>query len=239
MRRGDLIILKKLKQKVFNANLSLVKHNLVLLTWGNVSAIDSNRGLIAIKPSGVSYEKMKFDDIVIVDLNGNVVESKLSPSSDTLTHIELYKAFSEIGAVVHTHSTYAVGWSQAGRSINCYGTTHADYFYGQIPCTRDLAESETATAYEKNIGLVIAETFKNLDAIKTPAVLVKNHGPFTWGKDADEALYHAIVLEEVAKMAYITETLNGKVPAQKYLIDKHYFRKHSKNAYYGQRNEKC
>ncbi len=228
-------MLEALKGKVFKANLDLVKHGLVLFTWGNVSAIDRESGQIVIKPSGVSYDEMKTSDMVVVDLNGKVVEGALNPSSDTLTHIELYKAFPNIGGVVHTHSTYATGWAQAGRDLPCYGTTHADYFYGKVPCTRDLTESETMTDYEKNTGIVIAERFKSLDPISTPAVLVKHHGVFTWGKDAAEAVYHAVVLEEVSKMAYLNENLSGKTHAPKYLMDKHYCRKHGKDAYYGQK----
>ncbi|MEJ2758774.1 MAG: L-ribulose-5-phosphate 4-epimerase AraD, partial [Anaerolineales bacterium] len=187
-----------LKHQVFQANLDLVKYQLVLFTWGNVSGIDRKKGLVVIKPSGVSYSTMTVDDMVVVDLAGNVVEGKLKPSTDTATHLELYKAFPEIGGVVHVHSTYATAFAQAGREIPAYGTTHADYFYGSVPCTRPLSEEEVDSVYEKNTGLVIVEALQGKDALQVPAILVKNHGPFTWGKDADEAVYHAVVLEEVA-----------------------------------------
>jgi L-ribulose-5-phosphate 4-epimerase len=228
-------MLEELKEKVWKANLQLVKNKLVLFTWGNVSAIDRKTGLVVIKPSGVEYDGMTASDMVVVDLNGKVIEGKYRPSSDTPTHLELYKAHAEIGGVVHTHSTYATAFAQAGRGIPAYGTTHADYFYGEIPCTRSLTEEEVNTAYEKNTGLVINETFSGKDVVGMPACLVKNHGVFAWGKDADEAVYHATVVEEVAKMAYLTEHLSPSVqPAPQYLQDKHYYRKHGKNAYYGQ-----
>lgn len=225
-------MLEELKQKVLKANLGLVKNGLVLFTWGNVSAIDRQTNLVVIKPSGVKYEEMTANDMVVVDLNGKVVEGKLNPSSDTPTHLELYKAHKEIGGIVHTHSTYATAFAQAGRGIPAYGTTHADYFYGDIPCARSLTEEEM-NEYEKNTGKVINETVKDVVAI--PACLVKNHGVFAWGKDADEAVYHATVTEEVAKMAQITETLGCTTKLPRHIADKHYNRKHGKNAYYGQK----
>jgi L-ribulose-5-phosphate 4-epimerase len=228
-------MLEELKEKVWKANLQLVKNKLVLFTWGNVSAIDRETGLVVIKPSGVEYDGMVASDMVVVDLDGKVIEGKYRPSSDTPTHLELYKAHPEMGGVVHTHSTYATAFAQAGRGVPAYGTTHADYFYGEIPCTRSLTEEEVNTAYEKDTGLVINETFSGKDVVAMPACLVKNHGVFAWGKDADQAVYHATVVEEVAKMAYLTESLFPSVqPAPQYLQDKHYYRKHGKNAYYGQ-----
>lgn len=232
-------MLEKLKKEVFKANLDLVKNGLVLYTWGNVSGIDRGKNLIVIKPSGVSYEDMTADDMVVVDLAGRTVEGGLRPSSDTATHIELYKAHPDIGGIVHTHSTYATVFAQAGRGIKAYGTTHADYFYGEIPCTRALSEKEIESEYEKNTGLVICERLTGKNAMEVPAVLVKNHGPFAWGKDADDAVYNATVLEQVAKMAYLTETLDaGANPAPQYLMDKHYSRKHGAAAYYGQKSKK-
>ncbi|MBE0600691.1 MAG: L-ribulose-5-phosphate 4-epimerase [Firmicutes bacterium] len=228
-------MLKHLKQQVLKANLDLVRHGLVLFTWGNVSGIDRDKGLVVIKPSGVSYEGMTADDMVVVDLDGNVVEGALNPSSDTPTHVELYKAFPQIGGIVHTHSTYATAFAQAGRAVPAYGTTHADYFHGDVPCARALTQEEIETAYEKNTGFVIIETLRDTEVMATPGILVKNHAPFTWGKDPDEAVYHAAVLEQVAKMAVLTEAVNPEVPrADQYLLDKHYLRKHGKNAYYGQ-----
>ena len=224
-----------LKQQVFQANLDIKNHGLVLFTWGNVSGIDREKGLVVIKPSGVSYTNMSVEDMVVVDLEGQLVEGILNPSTDTATHLELYKAFPEIGGVVHVHSTHAVAFAQAGREIPPYGTTHADYFYGNVPCTRALSQEEVASEYEKNTGLVIVEAIGGKDPMQVPAILVKNHGPFTWGKDADAAVYHAVVLEEVARMALLTETLQPDVStADQYLLDKHYLRKHGKNAYYGQ-----
>ncbi len=231
-------MLEDLKRRVYNANIQLVKNGLVLYTWGNVSERDFKTGLVAIKPSGVSYEEMTPDDMVILDLDGNVIEGKLNPSSDTKTHLELYKMHPEIGGVVHTHSTNAVAFAQAGKDITAYGTTHADYFYGSIPCTRSLTKEELDEDYEKNTGVVINETIKekNIDVKAIPAILVKNHGVFAWGKNADEAVYHATVLEEVAKMAMLTQLINPKVePIPQYLLNKHYQRKHGKNAYYGQK----
>lgn len=230
-------MLEELKQKVYDANQLLPKYGLVTFTWGNVSAIDRESGLFVIKPSGVKYETMKVEDMVVVDLEGNVVEGHYKPSSDMPTHLELYKKYPEIGGVVHTHSNYATSWAQSGRDIPCYGTTHADYVYGSVPCTRSLTKEEIDSEYEKNTGLVIIETYekRKLDPVSVPAVLCKNHGAFTWGKDADEAVHNAVVLEEIAKMGLQSEVLNKNIlPAPKELQDKHYFRKHGANAYYGQ-----
>ncbi len=230
-------MLEELKKQVYEQNLALVRHGLVVLTWGNVSGIDPGRGLVVIKPSGVPYEDMKPSDLVVVDLEGKVVEGALRPSSDTPTHLELYKAFSGIGGVVHTHSAYSVAFAQAGKAIKAYGTTHADAFYGDIPCTRSLTREEIEGDYEKNTGKVIVETVKDADAI--PAILVKNHGPFVWGKTVSQAVENAVTLEEVARMAVFTEMLDPHTPrALQYLLDKHYFRKHGKDAYYGQENKK-
>ncbi|MCD8327149.1 MAG: L-ribulose-5-phosphate 4-epimerase [Lachnospiraceae bacterium] len=230
--------MEELKQSVYGANMELPRHGLVTFTWGNVSAIDRERGLFVIKPSGVEYEKLTPGDMVVVDLDGNVVEGHFKPSSDTPTHLELYKAFPQIGGIVHTHSSYATSWAQSGRSIPCYGTTHADYIYGEVPCVRCLTAEEIAENYEKNTGLLIVSEFQRMgkDPEAVPAVLCKNHGPFAWGKDAKEAVHNAVVLEEVAKMAYRTELINPEVaPAPQELQDKHYYRKHGANAYYGQR----
>lgn len=227
-------MLEELKQKVLKANLDLVKNGLVLFTWGNVSAIDRESGLVVIKPSGVSYDGMQAEDMVVVDLNGKVVEGKYRPSSDTPTHLELYKAHREICGIVHTHSTYATAFAQAERTIPAYGTTHADYFYGDIPCARSLEPSEM-DEYEKNTGVVINETFRDKDVVAIPACLVSHHGVFAWGKSADDAVYHATVVEQVAKMAFITDNLSPlpkRLPP--HIADKHYNRKHGKNAYYGQ-----
>ncbi len=231
-------MLEALKEKVLKANLDLVKNHLVLFTWGNVSEIDRKSGLIVIKPSGVDYDGMKAEDMVVVDLEGKVVDGKLRPSSDTPTHIEFYKAFPNIGGVTHTHSTYATAWAQAGRAIPFYGTTHADYFYGDIPCARSLTKEEIEGEYEKNTGLAIIEKFREdrLDPLEVPGVLIKSHGVFAFGKDGDNSVYNATVIEEVAKMAAITEQLNPTVVrADKFMMDKHYLRKHGKNAYYGQK----
>lgn len=228
-------MLEKLKKEVLNANLALVKNGLVLFTWGNVSAIDRKSGLVVIKPSGVSYDGMKAEDMVVVNLNGDVVEGNYRPSSDTPTHIELYRAHPQIGGIVHTHSTYATAFAQAERAIPAYGTTHADYFYGDIPCARNLTEGEMG-GYERNTGKVINETLSGKDVVAVPACLVAHHGVFAWGKNADEAVYHATVVEEVAKMAFITEGLNPSARRlPQYVADKHYNRKHGKNAYYGQK----
>lgn len=231
-------MLEKLKQEVFEANLELPKRGLVIYTWGNVSAIDREKKLVVIKPSGVDYENMKVSDMVVVDLDGNIVEGNLKPSSDTATHLELYKKYPEIGAVVHTHSSHAVMWAQSGRDIPAYGTTHADYFYGNIPCTRKMTNEEISTSYEKETGKVIIETFekRKINPMDIPAVLVNSHGPFTWGKDAKNAVHNTVVLEEVAKMALMSELINKNVERmQQELLDKHYLRKHGKNAYYGQK----
>ena len=228
-------MLDKLKEEVLKANLLLPKYNLVTFTCGNVSGIDREKGIMVIKPSGVEYEELKIDDMVVVDLLGNIVEGSLRPSSDTPTHIELYKAFPNIKGVVHTHSRMAVSFAEAGLPIRPFGTTHADYFYGEIPCTRSLSEEEIENGYEKNTGLVIKETFLNKDPDAIPGVLVKNHGPFTWGTSPNNAVHNAAVLEEVAYMAYYAMTLNPEIKdVDSYLLDKHYFRKHGKNAYYGQ-----
>ncbi|MCR5202427.1 MAG: L-ribulose-5-phosphate 4-epimerase [Lachnospiraceae bacterium] len=228
-------MLEELKKRVYEANMLLPKHGLVTFTWGNVSEIDRESGLFAIKPSGVDYDKLTPEDMVIMDLDGNKVEGSLNPSSDTPTHVELYKAFENIGGVVHTHSTYATSFAQAGRGIPCYGTTHADYFYGPVPCAPCLSKKEIEKDYEKNTGLLIVKEFKGRDYNAVPAVLCKNHGPFTWGKDAFEAVHNAVVLEEVARMALLTERINPNVlPAPEFLQDKHYNRKHGEDAYYGQ-----
>jgi L-ribulose-5-phosphate 4-epimerase len=234
-----MAFLRELKERVFKANLELVKQNLVVLTWGNVSGIDREKGLIVIKPSGVDYSTMTADDMVVVDLDGNRVDGTLNPSSDTPTHIELYKAFPNIGGVVHTHSLNATSFAQAGRDIVAFGTTHADCFYGDVPCARALTEAEIADSYEKNTGLVIVETFKDRDPDAIPAVLVKNHGPFTWGKTPEKAVENAVTLEAVAEMAIKTQIINSAVErVDQYLLDKHYLRKHGKNAYYGQGGNK-
>ncbi len=230
-------MLEELKRQVYEANMALPKYGLVTFTWGNVSGIDAESGLFVINPSGVEYDKLTPDDMVVMDLDGNKVEGRYKPSSDTPTHLELYKAYPEIGGIVHTHSSYATSWAQAGRSIPCYGTTHADYIYGEVPCVRCLTKEEIEDAYETNTGLLIVNEFKRLkkDPMAVPAVLCKNHGPFAWGKDAMDAVHNAVVLEEVAKMAYRTETIQPKVAAApQELQDKHYFRKHGANAYYGQ-----
>jgi L-ribulose-5-phosphate 4-epimerase len=232
-------MLEQLKQKVLEANLLLPKYGLVTFTWGNVSGIDRESGLVVIKPSGVEYDGMTVDDMVVVDLDGNRVEGRWKPSSDTATHVELYKAFPKIGGVVHTHSSYATSWAQSGRDIPCYGTTHADYFYGSIPCVRCLSKDEIEEAYESNTGKLIVNEFMRLhiDPDAMPAVLCRCHGPFTWGKDAISAVHASVVLEECAKMAFRTELINSNVqPAPSELQDKHYFRKHGASAYYGQGN---
>ena len=229
---------EELRQRVLDANLLLPRYGLVTLTWGNVSEIDRQRGLVAIKPSGVGYDILRAEDIVVVDLEGAPVAGTLRPSSDLATHLVLYQRFPEIGGIVHTHSRYATAFAQAERGIPCYGTTHADYFYGEVPCTRALAPEELAESYEKNTGKVIADTFdaREIDPMAVPAALVCKHGPFTWGCDAAKAVENALVQEEVAHMAILTERLSPDVtPAPQELLDKHYFRKHGKNAYYGQK----
>ncbi len=229
-------MLEQLKKEVYEANMLLPKYGLVTFTWGNVSGIDRESGLFVIKPSGVDYDKLTPDDMVVMNLNGERAEGKLNPSSDTATHLELYKAFPEIGGIVHTHSSWATSWAQSGRSIPCYGTTHADYFYGEIPCLRCLTKEEIDEAYEKNTGLLIVNEFKKRDVKAVPACLCKNHGPFAWGMNANEAVHNAVVLEECAKMAARTEMINSSVqPAPQELQDKHYYRKHGANAYYGQK----
>lgn len=228
-------MLETLKQQVLQANLQLVVHKLVHFTWGNVSGIDRSTGLVVIKPSGVAYDRLTAEMMVVVDLDGKIVEGALNPSSDTPTHLELYKAFPEIGGIAHTHSTYATAWAQARREIPVGGTTHADYFFGSIPCTRDMTVEEIEHNYEFNTGKVIAERFVSIDPMHTPGVLVANHGPFTWGKSADEAVFNSVVVEEVAKMGYISHTLNPEMPMNAELIKKHFLRKHGANAYYGQK----
>nr|WP_283811157.1 L-ribulose-5-phosphate 4-epimerase [Enterococcus larvae] len=229
--------IRKMKERVFIANLALPKAGLVKLTWGNVSEIDRDLGVIVIKPSGVPYSKMKAEDMVVTDLDGKLLEEGMKASSDLSTHVILYKAFKDIGSVVHTHSKYAVMWAQAGRGLPAYGTTHADTFYGSVPCTRQLTAEEVNRAYEIETGHVIVETFQEqkLDPLAVPGVLVYGHGPFTWGANPQKAVENSIVLDEIAEMALQTEGINSKIkPIPQYLLDKHYFRKHGKNAYYGQ-----
>lgn len=228
-------MLEELKERVYKANMELPKHRLITFTWGNVSEIDRETGIFAIKPSGVPYDELKPEDMVLMSLDGSKVEGEYNPSSDTATHLEIYKAFPKAGGVVHTHSPWATSWAQAGRGIPCYGTTHADYMYGEIPCVRNLTKEEIDAGYEKNTGVLIVDYFADKDYISMPAVLCKNHGPFTWGKDGMEAVHNAVVLEEVAKMAARTEMINPRAAeAPKELQDKHYERKHGANAYYGQ-----
>lgn len=229
-------MLDELKEKVFKANLDLVKHGLVIFTWGNVSGIDREKGLVVIKPSGVSYDEMKADDMVVVDLaTGKVVEGSLRPSSDTPTHLALYRAWPEIGGVVHTHSTYATAWAQAGKGIPNIGTTHADYFHEAIPCTRDMTEAEVKGDYELETGNVIVERFSGIYPVHTPGVLVKNHGPFSWGTSPADAVHNAVVMEQVAKMAHIAFLVNPDLTMNPLLVEKHFSRKHGPNAYYGQK----
>ena len=229
-------MLEPLKQTVFQANLDLVRHQLVIFTWGNVSAIDRQTGYAVIKPSGLSYDVMQVEDMVVVDWDGRVVEGKWKPSSDTATHLELYRAFPSIGGVVHTHSTYATAWAQAGFDIPNIGTTHADYFCDDIPCTRDMSAQEIKGEYEKATGTVIIERFQSLNPDYIPGVLVKNHGPFSWGKDANDAVHNAVVMEEVARIAFISKQLNPNPSMNPVLIQKHFYRKHGSNSYYGQNN---
>lgn len=229
-------MLEELKQFVYEQNMELPKRGLITYTWGNVSGIDRSKGLVVIKPSGVPYDSLKPEDMVVMDLEGNRVEGRFNPSSDTPTHLELYKAFLEVGGIVHTHSPMATSWAQAGRAIPCYGTTHADYFYGEIPCARNLTAQEIEEGYERNTGYVIIEAFEGMNPLHVPGVLCKNHGPFTWGEDAAKAVHNAVVLEEVAKMNFVTEMLNPQAgPAPQCLQDKHFMRKHGPNAYYGQK----
>ncbi|MDE7116406.1 MAG: L-ribulose-5-phosphate 4-epimerase [Muribaculaceae bacterium] len=232
-------MLEELKEKVFKANLDLVKHGLVIFTWGNVSGVDREKGLVVIKPSGVSYDDMKADDMVVVDLvSGNVVEGSLRPSSDTPTHLALYWAFPEIGGVVHTHSTYATAWAQAGIDLPNIGTTHADYFHDAVPCTRDMTEPEVKGDYELETGNVIVERFEGMNPMHTPGVLVKNHGPFAWGTSPADAVHNAVVLEQIAKMASIAYAVNPALTMNPLLVEKHFSRKHGPNAYYGQSKNK-
>ena len=231
-------MLEQLKKEVYEANMLLPRYGLITFTWGNVSGIDRESGLFVIKPSGVEYDRLSPDDMVVVDLEGNKVEGHYNPSSDTPTHVVLYNRFPKVGGIVHTHSSWVTSWAQAGRDIPCYGTTHADYIYGEIPCVRNLTAEEIKEAYEENTGILIADEFekRKKDCHAVPAALCKNHGVFTWGKDAHEAVHNAVVVEEVAKMAFITESVNPKVQrADKFMMDKHYLRKHGKNAYYGQK----
>lgn len=229
-------MLEDLKRRVLEANLELVRKNLVIYTWGNVSEIDRESGLVVIKPSGVDYDELKVEDMVVVDLQGKVIEGHFKPSSDTPTHLVLYRAFKEIGGVVHTHSEWATSFAQAGLSVPAFGTTHADYFYGEIPCTRAMTEGEIKGEYEKETGNVIVETFKNINPLFIPGVLVNGHGPFSWGKDCDEAVYNSVVMEQVSKIAFNTINLKGnRNPMDQVLLDKHFLRKHGKNAYYGQK----
>ena len=231
-------MLEKLKEQVYLANMELPKRGLVTYTWGNVSGIDREKGLFVIKPSGVDYDLLKPDDMVVMDLQGNKVEGDLNPSSDTKTHLVLYNAFPSIGGIVHTHSPYAVAWAQAGEDLPCYGTTHAEYFYGSVPCARHPTQEELDEDYERNTGITIVEAFRErgIDPKAVPAVLCYSHGPFTWGKDADQAVYHSVVLEECAKMGIFTRILNPHAaPAPQRMLDKHYLRKHGPNAYYGQK----
>lgn len=230
-------MLEVLKETVCEANLELSRRGVVLYTWGNVSGIDRARGLVVIKPSGVPYQGMQPSDMVVVDLEGRIVEGTLRPSSDTPTHLELYKAFPEIGGVVHTHSTHAVVFAQAGMDLPALGTTHADYFYGAVPVSRSLTRAEVQEAYEKNTGRVIVETVQETGrkALDVPGVLVRNHGPFTWGKDPEEAVYHSVVLEEIAEMAWKTLQINPAAALPPYILEKHYQRKHGPKAYYGQK----
>lgn len=231
-------MLEKLKEEVYLANMELPKRGLVTYTWGNVSGIDREKGLFVIKPSGVDYDKLRPGDMVVMDLKGNKIEGDMNPSSDTKTHVVLYNAFPQIGGIVHTHSPYAVAWAQAGEDLPCYGTTHADYFYGSIPCARHLTQEELDEDYERNTGVTIVETFKErgLDPKAVPAVLCFSHGPFTWGKDPAQAVYHSVVLEECAKMGIFTRMVNpNAAPAPQRMQDKHYMRKHGPNAYYGQK----
>ena len=234
-------MLEELKEQVYEANMELPRRNLVTYTWGNVSGIDRKKGLFVIKPSGVDYDDLSPYDLVVMDLKGKKVEGDLNPSSDTKTHLMLYNAFPELGGIVHTHSPHAVGWAQAGEDIPCFGTTHADYFYGSIPCARHLTQEELDEDYEMNTGKVIVETFKErgIDPMAVPAVICFSHGPFTWGKDPADAVYHAVVLEEVAKMAMYTRMVKASaLPAPARIMEKHYQRKHGKNAYYGQAKKK-
>lgn len=227
-------MLDKLKNIVFKANLDLVSNGLVIHTWGNVSGRDKENGLIVIKPSGVSYDLMRSEDMVVIDQMGKIVEGKFKPSTDAPTHLLLYRAYESLGGIVHTHSSYATSWAQAGRSIPPFGTTHADHFYGEVPCTRLLTQEETENDYEINTGKIIIEKLGDTDPLTVPSVLVNGHGPFCWGSDAENAVYNAIALEEIAKIAFHTVLLGKTEPMSKFLLDKHFKRKHGNNAYYGQ-----
>ena len=228
--------MQQLKQQVFEAIMDLPRYGLVTFTWGNVSAIDRQRGLVVIKPSGIAYESMTVDDMSVVDLQGHVVEGRWRPSSDTATHLALYRRYPDLGGVVHTHSTHATAWAQAGLAIPALGTTHADYFFGDIPCTRALSAQEVDEAYELNTGQVIIETLGEANPLHTPGIVVYQHGPFAWGKDAHEAVHNAVVMEEVARMAWIARGINPQLqPIDSWLMNKHFQRKHGPNAYYGQK----
>jgi L-ribulose-5-phosphate 4-epimerase len=227
-------MLENLKERVCKANLDVVENSLVIHTWGNVSGRDFKSGLIVIKPSGVSYESMRPDDMVVIDIDGKIVEGRYKPSTDTPTHLILYKTYQTIGGIVHTHSSYATSWAQSGRSIPPFGTTHADHYYGAVPCTRLLTDDEIATDYELNTGKVIIETLTGLNPLTIPSVLVNSHGPFCWGSDAENAVYNAIALEEIARMAFYTVLLGRTEPINRALLDKHFKRKHGSDAYYGQ-----
>ena len=230
-------MLKELKKKVFEVNIALRERGLAIMTWGNASAIDRGQGLVVIKPGGVPYDQMQPEDMVVTDMDGKVVDGRWQPSSDTLTHIVLYRNFHGIGGIVHTHAEWATSWAQAGRGIPVYGTTHADYFYGEVPCTRPMTKKETGTDYELNTGNVIVERFTGIDPLQMPGVLVHAHAPFTWGPDVEKALESALVLEEIAKMAFRTEILGNRYSVGQHLLDRHYLRKHGKDAYYGQRKK--
>ncbi len=227
-------MLKELKESVFQANLEIVQHGLVIHTWGNVSGRDKATGLIVIKPSGVRYKSMKTEDMVVLDPEGKVLEGRYKPSTDAPTHLLLYKTFSQIGGIVHTHSTYATSWAQAGKAIPPFGTTHADHYYGKVPCSRKLTVNEVDKDYEVNTGKVIAETMMGKDPLSIPSVLVCSHGPFCWGTDAENAVYNAVALEEIARMAFYTLLLGKKEPIDDYLLEKHFMRKHGRDSYYGQ-----
>lgn len=233
-------MLEELKERVFRANLDLVRHNLVIFTWGNVSGIDREKGLVVIKPSGVDYDSMKASDMVVVDLKtGETVEGELNPSSDTPTHLILYRTYPDIGGIVHTHSTYATAWAQAGKDIPNIGTTHSDYYHNDIPCTGDMTEKEIKGDYELETGNVIVKRLNqgNINPLHTPGALVKNHGPFAWGKNPDNAVYNAVVMEQVAKMAYLSFAINPEISMNPLLVEKHFSRKHGPNAYYGQKKK--
>jgi len=228
----------ELKRAAFEANMELNARGLVLYTWGNVSQVDRARGVLAIKPSGVPYERLQPDDMVVVDLDNQVVEGQLKPSSDTRTHTHIYKHFASIGGITHTHSTYATAWAQAQREIPCFGTTHADYAYGAVPCTAVMSDAQIERDYEEETGVQITDAFRERNPLETPMVVVAGHAPFTWGKDAAESVYHAVVLEEIARMAWLTLSIDpSRGPLKQAIVDKHYLRKHGKNAYYGQGSE--